>query len=127
LKTAIIILFLLFCFTKTQAQSFELSNNGKDTVNRIDFYGYKQGKWNIKADYQNVSKIREGFQPGQTIETGLYLNNRKEGEWLEYYRNGKMRNKLTYVNGVLEGPAAFYATDGKILKEGGFKANKWIQ
>jgi antitoxin component YwqK of YwqJK toxin-antitoxin module len=37
-----------------------------------------------------------------------------------------MRNKLTYKNGVLEGPATLFNTDGSVLKEGAFQNNKWV-
>jgi antitoxin component YwqK of YwqJK toxin-antitoxin module len=123
------LLFLLFLgFGSARAQSYEMEMM-HDTINKIDFKGYKQGKWVIKGkhyDYGLKKESYKGYTPEQTIETGMYLNNRKEGEWTEYYKNGKMRNKLTYVNGVLDGPATFYNTDGKVMKEGNFKGNKWI-
>ena len=117
MKTAITVLFLLFCFTNTQAQSFEQGPGGPtDTINKMDHRGYKQGKW----------LLRNPGYGSLTLEKGYYLNNRKEGVWEQYCKNGKLRNKVTYVNGMLEGAAAFYNTDGKVLKEGKFKANKWI-
>jgi antitoxin component YwqK of YwqJK toxin-antitoxin module len=130
MKATITVLFLLFCFTGMQAQSFELYSSGKDTINKIDIKNQKQGKWVIRGKHYYYGQKKEsykGFQSEQIIETGMYNNNRKEGVWEEYYKNGKMRNKLTYVNGVLEGPATFYNIDGKVLKEGNFKANKWVQ
>lgn len=117
MKTTINVFFLLLCCTKLQAQTFELESNGKDTVNVIDHKGNKRGLWITRsAGYGSVP-----------LEKGIYKNNRKEGVWEEYYKNGKMRSKLTYSNGVLEGPAAFYNTDGKVMKEGSFKGNKWVQ
>jgi len=96
--------------------------NGKDTVNKIDANDQKQGKWLIRGQ----DKPRSCFESRQVVETGQYSNNRKTGLWLEYYCNGKIRNKLTYVNGVLEGYAIFYEKNGSVLKEGSFKENHWV-
>lgn len=88
----------------------------------IDIHNFKIGKWVVRGHY----KKHTCFKPDQVIEKGYYLNNRKEGEWIEYYCNGKMRNKLTYKNNILEGPATLYDTDGSVLKEGAFQNNKWV-
>lgn len=118
------IFLMALSFTgSSQSQTFEVV--GVDTINSIDRHNQKQGKWIIQGTH-DIKKIKAGYQPYQTIEKGMYLNNRKEGVWIEYYKNGKERSKLTYVNGVLEGDAAFYNTDGTILKQGEFKGNKWV-
>jgi antitoxin component YwqK of YwqJK toxin-antitoxin module len=135
MKTSYILFLLFLSFGSTRAQSFEMDKTPLDTINKMTRNGSKEGKWVIKGKHQHYYKGRyafpkrfyEGFQPEQTIETGMYKNNRKEGVWEEYYKNGELRNKLTYLNGVLEGPAVFYNTDGKVLKEGNFKGNKWVQ
>ena len=107
----------------SQAQTFEVI--GVDTLNKIDMHNQRVGKWVIRGKHQ-LTKIKGGYQSESKIEEGMYINNRKNGLWIEYYRNGKERSKLTYVNGVLDGDAIFYNTDGKILKEGKFKGNKWV-
>lgn len=118
------VFFMALAFSgASQSQTFEVV--GIDTINSIDRRNQKQGKWIIKGRH-DLKKIKAGYPLDQTIETGMYLNNRKEGVWMEYYKNGKERSKLTYVNGVLDGDATFYNTDGKILKEGKFKGNKWV-
>jgi antitoxin component YwqK of YwqJK toxin-antitoxin module len=103
-----------------QAQTYEIV--GKDTVNMLDIHNYKIGKWIVRGH----NKHPACKNPTRVIEMGYYVNNRKEGEWIEYYCNGKMRNKLTYKNGVLEGPATLFNTDGSVLKEGAFQNNKWV-
>jgi antitoxin component YwqK of YwqJK toxin-antitoxin module len=119
----IVLLFLCFGSAKAQAQTFELYLNGNDTINKIDIKNHKVGKWVIMGKHKPGS----GYSSERIIETGNYINNRKEGLWIEYYKNGKMRNKLTYVNGTLNGPATFYDAQEKVLKEGTFKDNKWVQ
>jgi antitoxin component YwqK of YwqJK toxin-antitoxin module len=130
MKTSYVLFLLFLSFGSARAQSFEMDETPVDTINKIMRNGSKEGKWVIKGKHYNYGLKKEayrGFQPEQTIETGMYKNNRKEGMWEEYYKNGKLRNKLTYVNGVLEGAAVFYNIDGKVLKEGNFKGNKWVK
>ncbi len=124
MKTNYILYLLFLCFGSAKAQSFEIIQT--DTFNKIDSRNQKQGKWVIRGKHE-LKKREAGYQHEQKIEEGVYLNNRKEGIWIEYYKNGKERSKLTYVNGVLEGDAIFYSSDGKILKEGKFKGNKWVK
>ena len=106
----------------SQIQSFEVIQT--DTINRIDIRNQKQGKWVIHG-YNRATKKLICTNSNQIVEEGLYINNRKSGIWIEYYCNSKKRSELTYVNGVLEGKAIFYSSDGKIIKEGKFKGNKW--
>lgn len=126
MKSITMLLFLLF-YVMVNSQSAEIA--GLDTINFIDKNGNKKGKWVIKGMhyYTGRTKVVSEFRPDQVVETGMYVNNRKEGVWIEYHKNGKMRRKLTYINGVLNGEAAFYDETEKILKEGAFKDNKWIQ
>jgi hypothetical protein len=123
MRYSITLAFLICLFLAGRSQSYEINTSMTDTINKIDSRNQKQGKWLLRGKHKPGSV----FGPEQKIETGNYLNNRKEGVWIEFYPNGKMRNKLTYVNGTLEGPAVFYDQAEKILKEGKFKANKWIQ
>ncbi len=115
------IIFLLFiCVCSAKAQTSEIV--AVDTINKIDIKGYKVGKWVIKGKHKPGS----GYAIEQTIETGMYMNNRKEGVWIEFYKNGKMRTKLTYVNGTLNARALFYDETEKVRSQGAFKDNKWL-
>jgi len=123
MRLIISFIFIMSFSFQTKAQSFEIIT--VDTLNRIDIHNQKQGKWEIRG----IHILKQGhtrYKPDQKIEEGMYLNNRKEWIWIEYYPNGKRRNLLTYKHGILDGHAVFYNTDGKILKEGKFKGNKWV-
>lgn len=127
MKTNYIIFLLFLCFGSASAQSYEIESIiTSDTINKVDIKGYKVGKWVIRGKHK-LKPEHLTFPMEQIVETGNYLNNRKDGVWIEYYKNGKMRNKLTYVNGILNGPAAFYNEKEVVLKEGSFKDNKWVQ
>jgi antitoxin component YwqK of YwqJK toxin-antitoxin module len=107
-----------FCML-LQAQTFELA--GVDTINRTDKEGKKQGKWVV------LGKMKPGgcYQPESKIETGKYTDNRKEGIWTEYYCNGNMKCKLTFVNGRADGFAQMFHENGKISEEGNWKNSRW--
>lgn len=103
-----------------QAQSYEM--HGKDTINVIDAMGKKQGKWITWGK----NKPGSCYTPEQKVEEGKYTENRKTGQWIEYYCNGNMKNKLTFVNGRPDGYAIMYHENGKISEEGTWKANRWV-
>lgn len=103
-----------------QSQSFEII--GKDTANRIDIDGKKQGKWILMGKH----KPGTCYQPEQKVEEGKYQDNRKTGIWVEYYCNSNMKNKLTFVNGRPDGYAIMYNENGKISEEGNWKNQRWV-
>jgi len=116
-------IFLFISLTSfAQSQSFEMDANGVDTINKIDLAGKKQGKWIVRGKH----KPGTCYAPDAKVEEGKYENNRKAGQWIEYYCNGNMKNKLTFVNGRPDGYAIMYHENGKISEEGNWKVNKWV-
>ena len=119
----LILLFLSVSLTNlAQSQSWGLDENGKDTINKIDIAGKKQGKWILRGK----DKPGTCYTEKQKIEEGKYADNRKTGSWIEYFCNGNMKNKLTFVNGRPDGYAIMYHENGKISEEGNWKANRWV-
>lgn len=123
MKQVIGLLFFCSFLNSIKAQSCEVEWRNHDTINKISVQGFKEGIWRISGKH----KPKLGYPIEQVIETGYYLNNRKTGVWKEYFKNGKQRSELTYVCGLLEGPATFYDQTGKVIKQGSFKANKWVR
>lgn len=114
-------IFLLLSFISiAQSQSSEVVNG--DTLNKIDIAGKKQGKWILRGKH----KPGTCYTAEQKIEEGKYADNRKTGPWIEYFCNGNMKNKLTFVNGRPDGYAIMYHENGKISEEGNWKINKWV-
>ncbi|MCW3075522.1 MAG: hypothetical protein JWO32_131 [Bacteroidetes bacterium] len=120
MKKLLYILITVCGASLAQSQSFEII--GKDTANRIDVDGKKQGKWIL------LGKHKPGtcYQPDQKVEEGKYQDNRKLGIWIEYFCNGNMKNKLTFVNGRPDGYAIMYHENGKISEEGNWKNQRWV-
>src|SRR3954466_3691133 len=118
-KFFFLIVFLSFSSLK-QGQTWELF--GPDTINKIDSEGKKQAKWIL------LGKHKPGtcYQPDQKAEEGKYKDNKKTDAWLEYYCNGNMKNRITFVNGRPDGYCKLYHENGKISEEGLWKNNRWI-
>jgi antitoxin component YwqK of YwqJK toxin-antitoxin module len=114
------ICFFLVVVSVAQPQSYELEGN--DTINVVDAFGKKQGKWIIRGKH----KPGTCYAPEQKVEEGLYKENRKTGLWTEWYCNGNLKNKITFVNGRPDGYAIMYHENGKISEEGIWKINKWV-
>ena len=112
---------IIVCLTvSVQAQSFEFL--GKDTINKTDADGKKQGRWILYGKH----KPESCYKADQKAEEGKYQDNRKVGIWTEYYCNGNMKNKLTFVNGRPDGYAWIYHENGKISEEGVWKNSRWV-
>jgi antitoxin component YwqK of YwqJK toxin-antitoxin module len=116
----IILILLAYQIIHAQIISFEKGING-DTINAVDNFGKKQGKWIIKG------KNKQGtcYTAEQKVEEGKYLDNRKIGKWLEYYCNGNLKNQVTFQNGRPEGYVIMYHESGKIMEEGNWKNGRW--
>ena len=108
-------------------------------VNRL-----KEGKWKFFShsvpgyllNEEEYSKsLRNGlsikFYADSTIaEKALYKNDKKEGEWIQYYASGKMFLKATYTGGLLNGNFEVWYENGFPEIRGSYKNNlregKWI-
>ncbi len=118
----LLLLAAIFLLGKSMfSQTSELGPKG-DTINRIDIDGRKQGKWILMGKH----KPGTCYAPDAKIEEGKYQDNRKKDQWIEYYCNGNMKNKLTFTNGRPDGYAIMYHENGKISEEGNWKNNRWV-
>ena len=121
-KFTFILFLVIYTLGNAQSQTFEMGPNGKDTINLTDAQGKKQGKWILRGKH----KPGTCFTAEQKVEEGKYQENRKTGLWIEYFCNGNMKNKLTFINGRPDGYAIMYHENGKISEEGNWKANRWV-
>lgn len=118
-KTILTHLFLLTTFLVTSAQSSGF--NTSDSLNVKDASNQKQGWWKI---YNTDGKYK-GYDIGQLVEEGEYLNNRKTGVWTKYYPNGNKKHELTFANNIANGYAKIYYRSGQLQEEGIWKMNRW--
>jgi len=83
-------------------------------MNKTDAAGLRQGHWTITALMMN----REGYpSPMAIVLEGNYINNKREGTWIEYYPNGKKKSELIYWDDVPDGLCKTFYPDGKICTE----------
>ncbi len=116
MKFCFVILSLAFCFIANNcfAQS--------DTINQKDAAGLKQGYW----IFYGKDQPEKGFCDSCKVEEGLYKDDRKNGQWTYYHRNGNPRLKGTFVNGRPTGPYEKYYENGVLMETGTFKQNAWF-
>ena len=119
MKKVVLILLIVTCKIAI-AQSFEMA--GKDTINRVDSIGKRQGKWIIT----NKIAHKPCYTDDQKVEEGVFVSSRKIGIWTEYYCNNILKSKITYENNRPNGYATMYYDNGKIKEEGLWKNNRWV-
>jgi uncharacterized protein len=74
-----------------------------------DEKGYRQGKW------------KEFYNTGQLKGEGEYLNDRRIGEWVYYYQNGKIEQRGNFTkDGKPTGDWKWFYESGNLLREEGF-------
>lgn len=111
------IFFLLLFFYSLdgfcQWKDFKLTAKG-DTLNRVDRNDIKQGEWVIH--YDNV-RGEPGFE-----EEGMFVNNRKEGEWRQFSLMGDLVGIEHYRWGLKDGQCQYFTTHGELRLEQSWKA-----
>ena len=117
-KSTITYLIILVSVLVATAQS---SGNTGDSINVRDANNQKQGWWKV---YNTDGKYK-GYENGQLVEEGEYVNNRKTGVWTKYYPNGNKKHELTFANNIANGYAKIYYRNGQLQEEGIWKMNRW--
>jgi antitoxin component YwqK of YwqJK toxin-antitoxin module len=96
-----------------QYKSYELTTK-KDTINRVDKNGYKQGKW-INRMEENMGE--PGFQ-----EEGFFKDNEKEGKWNIYSLMGDPIGQEFYSYGQKSGTQDYFTIHGALIRQENWKA-----
>lgn len=110
-------------FLFSRSQSFEMLPSGKDTVNMTDANGKKQGLWILTCIHNRPCKCGN---ISQVLEKGMYKDNKRVGEWLEFYCNSNIKAKLNYINGRPGGEIIFYNENGNMREQGTWANNRWV-
>jgi len=89
-----------------------------DTLNQKDSLGKRQGYWIIYGE----DEPHKGYPAEGKISEGTYLNDRKHGEWVMYYDDGKtIRVKGSFKHNRPNGVFEKYYEDGTLKERGTFK------
>jgi len=105
-----------------------------DKIQNWAFYYYPSGELKYKVKYKDNYKHGKAFQydkNGKLISIDEYRYNnlvshqavnrynkkgQKDGQWVEVYDNGNVKNEITYSNDLPNGVFKEYTPNGKILK-----------
>lgn len=93
-----------------------------DDVNKVDKQGRKQGKW----IYFGKDRPSAGYPEEGKIEEGPYKDDRKEGQWTKYHRDGVTpKLKGEYHNNVPSGQYIKIYPNGNIREVGTFAQGRY--
>ncbi len=108
----------LFVFVQANASVFDQ----EDDVNKVDNKGRKQGRW----IYFGKDRPSAGYPDEGKIEEGPYRDDRKEGLWTKYHRDGiTPKLKGEYHNNVPSGKYTKIYPNGNVREVGTFKTGKY--
>lgn len=114
MKLMLFILFITLSFG-LYAQS--------DTLNQKDSLGRKQGHW----IFYGKDQPQKGYPLEGKIAEGEYLNDRRNGEWVMYYKDGETpKIKGFFKHGRPDGVFVKYYRNGKIKEQGTFNKMRYI-
>src|SRR5688500_704084 len=114
MKILLSLLLLASLNSFSQWKDYRLINDGKDTINRVDQNGKKQYEWVVR-----VESVRG--EPGYE-EEGMFINDRKEGEWRIFNLMGDLIGIEHYRWGLKDGVAQYYTVHGNLRLEQSWKA-----
>lgn len=115
LKTVhLIIIIIAFTQVNVYGQIYEIYKG--DTINKINSQMQRNGNW-VYFYSSNKKNIKY---------KGKYVNNKKEGLWITYYKDGTRKSELTYKKGETIGPARFYYPNSNVKEEGYWQSKSWV-
>lgn len=113
-KLLLIFIAIQFCYSaEAQYKTYTLSPRG-DTLNAIDKYNLKQGKWVVHVD-----PLRG--EPGYE-EEGVFVNGKKEGMWRKYTLQSDLIAVENYRYGGKDGLSQYYTPYGELIREENWRA-----
>jgi antitoxin component YwqK of YwqJK toxin-antitoxin module len=113
-------IIFLFCLSSVQGQSFKIVDG--DTINKIDANRKRQGNWIVSAR----ASVNFGYENGELLEKGQYINGRKEGVWKKYFPGGKVKSEIFYKGSRPKGAYTLYYENGNIEESGNWARTKNI-
>jgi antitoxin component YwqK of YwqJK toxin-antitoxin module len=114
MRTLLLAFLITFASGVSATSLNDPDNEQNGLAGQVDEQGRKQGRW----IYLGKHKPEKGYAAESKIEEGDYKDNRKEGEWINYYKNGSVMAKRNFVNGTIKGAFEKLSEDGVVLKKG---------
>lgn len=87
---------------------------------------YENGRESVVLSYLAKGKYMAQLfgETGKIEAEGVFVDNRRSGQWKLYADNGKLIGTDWYVNGTLEGESKTYYDTGEVLTEVTYKAGE---
>jgi hypothetical protein len=85
-----------------------------DTLNRVDLKGLKQGPW---VDHVASLRGEDGYD-----EQGIYIDDKKEGQWKRFSNEGDLLAVENYYQGMKSGKCQYFLYTGELLREESWRA-----
>ena len=116
------------------------SNNNSNNQNKLEgkevMARYTNGQAQIEREFKMFDGTRraiyewEYYEDGNILKEGpLSKNEKRDGIWKAYYRDGSLWSEGQYTNGIRQGFTKTYHENGKIYYDGQFnnaqKAGIW--
>ena len=136
--TGIFLLGLVSLASPNSTLTHFQETDGEGEINKKDKQGRKQGRWLILGK----DRPNSGYPENGKVEEGNYSDNRKDGIWTKYfkdgktpriigefkdgrpkgsytkmYESGKIREKGTFVNGKQSGSYQTFYENGNVAQE----------
>lgn len=128
MKSYLLTFTLLFFVSASYASiGFFIEGNDEDDqdepkINQVDDQGRKQGKW----IFLGKDQPEKGYSDDGKISEGPFKDDRKNGEWTMYYKDGVTpKTKGVFKNNRPNGPFIRYHQNGKPREIGTFSKRKY--
>jgi hypothetical protein len=105
----------LFLTSTAQAQwkSYKLTAK-RDTLNRIDLKGLKQGPWVVHVEPLRGEDAYD--------EQGIFIDDKKEGVWKRFSAEGDLLAIESYYLGMKSGKCKYFLFTGQLQREESWRA-----
>jgi hypothetical protein len=98
---------------QAQWKTYQLTSR-KDTLNRIDLKGLKQGPWVMHID---PVRGEDGYD-----EQGIFIDDKREGQWKRFSPEGDLLAVEQYYMGMKNGKCKYFLYTGELLREESWRA-----
>lgn len=113
MRYIVFIILLISINGFSQCKTFMIGVKG-DTLNCVDRNGKKQGRWVVERP---PLRGEPGFE-----EQGVFINDKKEGQWQQFTIGGDLLAIENYRWGNKNGRAMYYTPFGQPIREESWKA-----
>lgn len=98
---------------QAQWKTYQLTSR-KDTLNRVDLRGLKQGPWVVHID---PLRGEDGYD-----EQGIFIDDKREGMWKRFSPEGDLLAIENYYQGMKSGKCKYFLYTGELLREESWRA-----